>query len=94
MVEMALTHIFTFAASSLTDAGTGAGRAIALGVGGGLGAIGAGVGIGHIFSSVIQSITRQPEMREVITDVQWLGFALTEACFFYGLVAGMLAYVL
>ncbi|MGA2008028.1 MAG: hypothetical protein ABSH27_10795 [Solirubrobacteraceae bacterium] len=24
-------------------------------------------------------------------QIQWLGFALTEACFFYGLVAGLLA---
>jgi F-type H+-transporting ATPase subunit c len=82
------------AATSLTDAGLSAGRAIALGVGGGLGAIGAGVGIGMIFKGVLESITRQPEMREEITSIQWLAFALTEACFFYGLVAGMLAYVL
>jgi F-type H+-transporting ATPase subunit c len=86
--------MLTLAASSLTDAGLSAGRAIALGVGGGLGAIGAGVGIGLIFKGVIEAMVRQPEMREEITSVQWLAFALTEACFFYGLVAGMLAYVL
>lgn len=39
-------------------------------------------------------MTRQPEMREEIQRVQWLGFALTEAVFFYGLVAGLIAYVL
>jgi F-type H+-transporting ATPase subunit c len=82
------------AATSLTDAGLSAGRAIALGVGGGLGAIGAGVGIGMIFKGVLESITRQPEMREEITSIQWLAFALTEACFFYGLVSGLIAYVL
>src|SRR3712207_7127074 len=54
-------------------------------VGGGLGAVGAGVGIGIIFGKVIESVTRQPEMRDEITGIQWLGFALTEACFFYGL---------
>ena len=43
------------------------GKAIALGVGGGLGAVGAGVGIGIIFGKVIESITRQPEMRDEIT---------------------------
>jgi F-type H+-transporting ATPase subunit c len=86
--------MFSFAAGSLTDAGLSAGRAIALGVGGGLGAIGAGVGIGLIFKGVIEATVRQPEMREEITSIQWLAFALTEACFFYGLVAGMLAYVL
>ena len=58
-------------------------------MGGGLGAVGAGVGIGIIFGKVIESVTRQPEMRDEITSIQWLGFALTEACFFYGLVAGL-----
>ena len=61
---------------------------------GGLGAVGAGVGIGIIFGKVIESVTRQPEMRDEITGIQWLGFALTEAVFFYGLVAGLLAFVL
>ena len=74
-----------------TDYGSAAGKAIALGVGGGLGAVGAGVGIGIIFGKVIESVTRQPEMRDEITSIQWLGFALTEACFFYGLVAGMIS---
>ena len=69
-------------------------KAIALGVGGGLGAVGAGVGIGIIFGKVIESVTRQPEMRDEITGIQWLGFALTEACFFYGLVAGLIAFFL
>ena len=68
-----------------------AGKSIGLGVGGGLGAVGAGVGIGLVWGKVIEGITRQPEMREEITSLQWLGFALTEACFFYGLVAGLLA---
>ena len=79
---------------ALETAGKGAGRAIALGVGGGLGAIGAGVGIGIIFGKVIEAVTRQPEMRDEITSIQWLGFALTEACFFYGLVAGLIAFFL
>jgi F-type H+-transporting ATPase subunit c len=39
-------------------------------------------------------VTRQPEMRDEITSIQWLGFALTEAVFFYGLVAGLLAFFL
>ena len=80
--------------AGMENAGAGAGKAIALGVGGGLGAIGAGVGIGMIFGKVIESVTRQPEMRDEITSIQWLGFALTEACFFYGLVAGLIAFFL
>ena len=82
---------FVFAA---VDDGADAGKAIALGVGGGLGAVGAGVGIGIIFGKVIESVTRQPEMRDEITGIQWLGFALTEAVVFYGLIGGLLAYVL
>jgi len=76
------------------DAGSDAGKAIALGLGGGLGAAGAAVGIGFVFGKVIESVTRQPEMRDEITGIQWLGFALTEACVFYGLVAGLLAFFL
>jgi F-type H+-transporting ATPase subunit c len=91
-VDLAVIDILAQAAG--TNNGQGAGRAIALGVGGGLGAVGAGIGIGQIFSSVIESVTRQPEMRDEITSIQWLGFALTEACFFYGLVAGLIAFFL
>jgi F-type H+-transporting ATPase subunit c len=83
------SHILTFAAAS-----TGVGAGLGIGIGGGLGALGAGVGIGIIFGKVIESVTRQPEMRDEITSIQWLGFALTEACFFYGLVAGLISYVL
>ena len=84
--------------STLLAATTGdvtkAGKAIGLALGVGLGALGAGVGIGMIFGKVIEAVTRQPEMRDEITSIQWLGFALTEACFFYGLVAGLIAFFL
>lgn len=92
-----MIQIFTLAAtsaSSLTDAGNSGLKSLAIALGGGLGAVGAGVGIGLIFKAVIESVTRQPEMRAEITSIQWLGFALTEAIFFYGLVAGLIAYVL
>ena len=74
--------------------GESAGKAIALGVGAGGGAAGAGAGIGMLFGKVIESVTRQPEMRDEIASIQWLGFALTEACFFYGLVGGLIAFFL
>ena len=64
-----------------------AGRAIALGVG-------AGAGIGAVFNASIQAKTRQPELRAEVERDQWLGFALTEACFFYGLVGGFIAFFL
>jgi F-type H+-transporting ATPase subunit c len=71
-----------------------AGRAVAFGLGVGLGAAGAGIGIGYIFGSMIQAVARQPELRSELTGIQWLGFALTEAVVFYGLLGGLLAYVL
>ncbi len=83
-----------YATTSLTDAGQAGLRSLAIGLAGGMGAIGAGVGIGLVFKGVLEGVARQPELREEITSIQWLGFALTEACFFYGLVAGLLAYVL
>jgi len=73
---------------------TKAGKAIGLAMGVGLGALGAGIGIGNIFASMIQSVARQPELRGELTGIQWLGFALTEAVVFYGLVGGFLGFVL
>ena len=69
-------------------------KAIALGVGAGLGTIGPGVGVGYIFGKVIESVTRQPEMRDEITSIQWLGFALTEAIVFYAFIFGLIAFFL
>jgi len=69
-------------------------KAIALGVGAGLGTIGPGIGVGYIFGKVIESVTRQPEMRDEITSIQWLGFALTEAIIFYAFVFGLIAFFL
>ena len=90
-----LSHIlWFFAAGGSSSSSGGVGAGLGIGIGGGLGAVGAGVGIGIIFGKAIEAITRQPEMRDEITSIQWLGFALTEACFFYGLVAGLLSFVL
>src|ERR1044072_1148891 len=69
-------------------------KSIALGVGAGLGTIGPGIGVGYIFGKVIESVTRQPEMREEITSIQWLGFALTEAIVFYAFIFGLIAFFL
>ena len=73
---------------------TDAGKAIALALGIGLGSLGAGIGIGNIFGSMIQAVARQPELKGELTGIQWLGFALTEAVVFYGLIGGLLAFVL
>jgi len=94
-----LSLISTLAASEVTpeiagEYGRKAGKAIALGIGAGLGTIGPGVGVGYIFGKVIESVTRQPEMREEITSIQWLGFALTEAIVFYAFIFGLIAFFL
>jgi F-type H+-transporting ATPase subunit c len=86
-----LGQTLPLATASLTDGGL---KSLAIGIASGLGAIGAGVGIGLISKGVIEAVVRQPAMREEVTSIQWLGFALTEACFFYGLVGGLLAYAL
>jgi F-type H+-transporting ATPase subunit c len=46
-----------------------------------------------IFRLAIEFLARRPEMRNEITQIQWLAFALTEAVLFYGLVAELLAFV-
>ena len=69
-------------------------QAIALGIGAGLGTIGPGIGVGYIFGKVIEAVTRQPEMRDEITSIQWLGFALTEAIVFYAFIFGLIAFFL
>jgi F-type H+-transporting ATPase subunit c len=94
MLLVQLLHPIMAAAQSNVTNAQDAGRAIALGVGAGGGAAGAGAGIGMLFGKVIEAVTRQPEMRDEITSIQWLGFALTEATFFYGLVGGFIAFFL
>ncbi len=71
-----------------------AAKAIAFALGVGLGSLGAGIGLGQIFGSMIQSVARQPELRGELQGIMWLAFALTEALVFYGLLGGLLAYVL
>jgi F-type H+-transporting ATPase subunit c len=95
---LSLLHFLTIfhpVTAALSGASNGvaqkAGEAIALGAGAGGGAAGAGAGIGAVFGASIQAKTRQPELRQDIERDQWLGFALTEACFFYGLVGGFIA---
>ena len=83
------------ASSGVTDTGvTNAGKAIALGVGAGLGSIGAGIGIGIIFGKEIESVARQPELRNELQSIRWLGFSLCEAVAFYTFIFGLIAFFL
>ena len=92
---MSVIHtVIAQTSSASADKTSKAIKAIALGVGAGLGTIGPGVGVGYIFGKVIESVTRQPEMRDEITSIQWLGFALTEAIVFYAFIFGLIAFFL
>ena len=88
---IAVITVLAQGGGGVTDSGL---KSIALGIGGGLGAAGAGVGIGYIFGKVIESVTRQPEMRDELTSIRWLGFALTEAIVFYAFIFGLIAFFL
>jgi F-type H+-transporting ATPase subunit c len=66
------------------------GKSIGFGLAVGLAASGTAVGVALIFASVIQSTARQPEAKGELQPIMWIGFALTEAVVFYGLVGGLL----
>ena len=84
-----MLHVLAATSSTIKAA-----QALGFGLGMGLGSLGAGIGIGTVFASMIQSVARQPELRGELQGIQWLGFALTEAVVFYGLLGSILAYVL
>ena len=80
---------------TVTDTGLTDGlKSIALGIGAGLGSIGAGIGVGFIFGKEIESVARQPEMKDELQQIRWLGFALTEAVAFYTFIFGLIAFFL
>jgi F-type H+-transporting ATPase subunit c len=93
-VDLGVINVLAATVSENEAIARKAGKAIALGVGAGLGTIGPGIGVGFIFGKVIESVTRQPEMRQEITSIQWLGFALTEAIVFYAFIFGLIAFFL
>jgi F-type H+-transporting ATPase subunit c len=66
------------------------GKSIGFGIAVGLAAFGTALGVGLIFSSMLQASARQPEAKKELQPIMWLGFALTEAIVFYGLVSAML----
>jgi F-type H+-transporting ATPase subunit c len=88
----ALSFVSVMAAAAGAPPELSAAKALALGLGTGFGAIGPGIGVGFIFGKVIESVTRQPEMRDEIQSIMWLGFALTEAIVFYALMMSLVAF--
>jgi F-type H+-transporting ATPase subunit c len=72
--------------ATLTDLGKGLGFGLSLG----LAAFGSAIGIGLIFSSVINSSARQPEAKNDLQPLMWIGLAVTEAITFFGLTGGLI----
>jgi F0F1-type ATP synthase membrane subunit c/vacuolar-type H+-ATPase subunit K len=52
--------------------------------------VGVGVGIGNIFSSLVNSVSRNPSSRDSVFGIGILGFALTEAVALYALLIAFL----
>ena len=50
--------------------------------------------IADIFGKEIESVARQPEMKDELQQIRWLGFALTEAVAFYTFIFGLIAFFL
>jgi F-type H+-transporting ATPase subunit c len=71
----------------MTDEGL---RLLAMALAIGIGAVGPGAGIGIIFGSAIEAMGRNPEAEGLVRTYMFLGFALVEALFVFGLVFGLL----
>jgi F-type H+-transporting ATPase subunit c len=71
----------------MTDDGL---RLVAMALAIGVSTIGPGAGIGIIFSGALQAMGRNPEAEGLVRTYMFLGFALTEALFIFGLVFGLL----
>tara|TARA_B100001123_G_C14684315_1_gene778706 strand:+ start:267 stop:491 length:225 start_codon:yes stop_codon:yes gene_type:complete len=52
--------------------------------------LGVGLGIGRIFSTLIESVARNPEVRKDVFSIGILGFALTEAVALFALLIAFL----
>ncbi|MGB0748928.1 MAG: ATP synthase subunit C family protein [Magnetospiraceae bacterium] len=55
-----------------------------------IGLSGVGVGIGNVFSSLINSVARNPASRSQVFGMAMLGFALVEAVALYALLIAFL----
>lgn len=44
----------------------------------GLAAVGSGIGVGLMFMAVINGTARQPEARESLMSIAWIGFGVVE----------------
>ena len=68
------------------------GTAIAAGIGAGLSIIGAGLGFGRIGAAALESMARQPEVKEDIGRNMIVIAALLEGATFFSLIVSMLLF--
>jgi F-type H+-transporting ATPase subunit c len=80
-VELIILHLATLSVL---------GKSVGFGLALGLAAFGSAIGIGLIFASVINSTARQPEAKNDLQPLMWIGFAVTEAITFFGLFGGLM----
>jgi len=62
-------------------------------IGGGLatiGVLGSGVGIGIVFGALVQGVARNPSLKQQLTSITILGFALSEAVALFALMIALL----
>lgn len=55
-----------------------------------IGVLGSGVGIGIVFGALVQGIARNPNLKQQLTSVAILGFALSEAVALFALMIALL----
>jgi len=55
-----------------------------------IGVLGSGVGIGVVFGALVQGVARNPSLKQQLTSIAILGFALSEAVALFALMIALL----
>ena len=55
-----------------------------------IGVLGSGVGIGIVFGALVQGVARNPSLKQQLTSIAILGFALSEAVALFALMIALL----
>jgi len=55
-----------------------------------IGVLGSGVGIGIVFGALVQGVARNPSLKQQLTSIAILGFALSEAVALFALMIAFL----
>jgi len=55
-----------------------------------IGVLGSGVGIGIVFGALVQGVARNPSLKQQLTSITILGFALSEAVALFALMIALL----